>query len=84
MYAKKIYPTYFSKHNSNGENGQGWNYIAVKKLPTSLRRITSKHHGHFYCLNFLHSFRTENKLESHRKVCENKDFCNIVMPSEDI
>ena len=23
------------------------------------------------------------KLESHRKVCENKDFCNVIMPSED-
>ena len=23
------------------------------------------------------------KLESHKKVCENKDFCNIVMPSEE-
>ena len=25
----------------------------------------------------------KNKLESHKKVCENKDFCNVVMPSED-
>ena len=23
-------------------------------------------------------FRTKNKLESHKKVCENKDFCNVV------
>ena len=29
----------------------------------------------------IHSFA--NKLESHRKVCENKDFCKIVMPSKD-
>ena len=26
---------------------------------------------------------TKNKLESHKKVCENKDFCNVIMPSED-
>ena len=26
---------------------------------------------------------TENKRESHKKVCENKDFCSIVMSSED-
>ena len=25
----------------------------------------------------------QKKLESHKKVCENKDFCNIKMPSED-
>ena len=51
-------------------------------MSTLLRRITSKHHGHFYCLNCLHSFRTENKLKSHEKVCKNKDFCGIVMPTE--
>ena len=32
--------------------------------------------------NCLHFFRTENKLKSHEKVCKNKDFCGIVMPSE--
>ena len=36
----------------------------------------------FYCLNCLHSFATENKRESHKKVCENKDFCNVLMLSE--
>ena len=51
-------------------------------LSILLRGITSKHHGNFYCLNCLHSFRTENKLKSHEKVFKNKDFCGIVMPSE--
>ena len=54
-----------------------------KKLSTSLRGITSKHSGDFYYFNCFHSFRTKSKLESHKKVCENKDFCNVVMPSED-
>ena len=54
-----------------------------KKLPALFRGITSKHHGGFYCLNCVHSFATENKRESHKKVCENKDFCNVVVPSED-
>ena len=52
----------------------------VKKLSAILAGITSKHHGGFYCLNCPHSFAAENKHESHRKVCGNKDFCNIVMP----
>ena len=38
--------------------------------------------GHFYCLNCLHSFRKKKQIVSHKKVCENKDFFNIVMPSE--
>ena len=59
-------------------------FSCSKKLSRLLRRITFKHHGDFHCLNCLHSFATENKRESHKKVCENKDFCNVVMPSEDI
>ena len=56
------------------EEKEGWHYRAVKKLFTLLRGITSKHHGDFYCLNCLHSFRTEYKLTSHEKVCKNKYF----------
>ena len=64
-------------------NGQGLHYLAVKKLSALLRRITSKKNGYFYYLNCLHSFRTKSKLQSHKRVCKKKDFCNIVMPSED-
>ena len=39
--------------------------------------------GDTYCLNYLHFFRAKNKLESHKKLCENKNFCDVVMPSED-
>ena len=52
-----------------------------KKLST-IRGITSKHYGDFYCLNCLHSFRTENKLKSYEEVCKNKDFCGIAILSE--
>ena len=63
-------------------NGEKWHYCAVK-LSALLRGITSKHHGGFYWLNCLHSFAAETKLESHKKICENKDFCNVIMLSED-
>ena len=55
---------------------KGCHYVAVKK------EITSKDKDDFYCVNCLHSFRKEKKLKSHEKVCKNKDFCGIVMPSE--
>ena len=45
--------------------------------------IIKRNSGDFYCFNCLHPFRTKNKLESHKKVCENKDFCNVIMTSED-
>ena len=53
-----------------------------KKLSALFTGITCKHHGGFYCLNCLHSFTIQKKCESHKKVCENKDFSNILMPSE--
>ena len=56
---------------------------AVKKLSALLRGITSKANGDFYYLNYLHSFKTKNKLQSHKKVCKNKDFCSLIMPSKD-
>ena len=55
-------------------SGEGWHYHAVKKVSALLRETTSKNHGDFYCLNCLHFFRTKNKFESHKKVCENNDF----------
>ena len=30
----------------------------------------------------LSSFLQKKKLELHKKVCENKDFCNLVMPKD--
>ena len=53
------------------------------KLSSLLRGITSKHLGDFYCLNCFHSFATENKLQLYKRASENKDFCNLNMPSED-
>ena len=47
-----------------------------------LTGITSKH-GDFYCLDCFHFYATEKKLESLKKVSENKDFCSILMSSED-
>ena len=64
------------------EEKEGWHYLVGKKLSASLHRITSKNKGDFYYLNCLHSFRTENKFKSHEKVCKNKNFSGIVMPSE--
>ena len=55
----------------------------VKQLSALARGITSKTNVDFYCLNCIYSFKTKNKLESHKKVSENKDFCNVLIPSEE-
>ena len=50
-------------------NKVGWHYLAVKKLSALLRGITSKHDGDFYCLNYLHSFRTKvNQIKKYAKI----------------
>ena len=52
------------------EEKEGWHYLGVKNLSTLLRGITPKHHGDFYCMNFLHSFRTEilNLMKKYVKI----------------
>ena len=63
-------------------NGELWHYPAVKKLSALLRGITSINNFDFHCQNCLHSFRIKSKLKPHEKVFEIKDFCNVVIPSE--
>ena len=84
---------YISNHNSTCQKTKiVWmipqkrrlSFLTLKKLSILLRRKASKHHGDFYCLNFLYSFSADNKLKSHEKVCKNKDFFGIVMPTEKI
>ena len=33
-------------------------------------------------MNCLYLFRTKIKIEQHMKQCENKIFCNVIIPSE--
>ena len=80
VYAKieKIYPAYVSKQNLNHEKQVILLVITkeegLKKLSILLRRITSNNNGNLYCLNCFHSFRTKNKLESHKKYAKIKSF----------
>ena len=45
-----------------------------QKTIALLRGPTCKDHGDFYCLNCVHSFAKESKLQSHKRVYENRDF----------
>ena len=48
-------------------DSQKWHYLVVKNLSVLLRGITSNHEEDFYCLNCFHSYKTENKLEAHKR-----------------
>ena len=58
--------------------------MQLKKLPRLSRRRISKHDGDEGCLNCLHLFGTKHQPKSHIKLYEIEDFCNALMPSEDI
>ena len=89
---RKIHVAYKSKHNLTRENqiillmitdGEKWYYLTVKNLSGLLRGITSNHAGDFYCLNCFCAYSTKNKVEAHKKICENHDYCHVEMPTKD-
>ena len=64
-------------------NGEKWHYTAVTRLSGLLRGVTHNYNDDFYCLNCFHAFRTKNKLEEHKKICENHDYFHVEMPTKD-
>ena len=64
-------------------DGEKWHYLYVKKLSALLRGITSNHNGNVYCKNCLKSFGTKSKLEIHKKMCENHDYCYVQMSNNE-
>ena len=64
-------------------DGEKWHYLVVKSLLGLLRGITSNHNPDFYCLNCFCSYSTKNKLEKHKKIFENHDYCHVEMPTKD-
>ena len=71
-----------------------WRYIVLKSVRTDnefnrpirnlsrLRRgITSNNNGDFYFLGCLHSFRTDNALKKHERLCNNHHYFHIEMPN---
>ena len=87
---RKIKVVYKSKNNLTCDkqvilimitNGEKWHFT-VKNLPGLLRGITSTHKEDFYFLNCFHSYRTKNKLESHKKIRGNQNYCNAEMPTK--
>ena len=88
----KIHLAYQSKYNLTREkqvvllmitDGQKWHYLAVTRLSGLLRGVTSNNNGDFYCLNCFCRYRTKNKLELDKKVCENRDYYQVEMPNKD-
>ena len=62
--------------------GEKWHYLVVNNLSRLLQGMPSNHNTDFYRLNCFHSYRTKNKLEAHKKICANHDYCHVEMPTK--
>ena len=58
-------------------------HCRVRSLSKLFRGITANNNGDFYCFGCLHSFRTDNALKRHDKLCGNNDYCHVEMPTKD-
>ena len=73
---KSHYTALKSERTDDGFN------CSIRSLPRLFRGITSNHNGDFFCLNCLHSFRTDNTLKRNERLCENNDYCRVEMPTQ--
>ena len=47
------------------DNYENWHYLVVKKISRLFREITSNNNGELYCLNCMHSFRTDKNMNDY-------------------
>ena len=63
------------------ENDQD-HFAAISSISRLLFGLRSKLKGTHYCRNCLNEFRSELVLDKHSKICEDNDYCEIIMPSK--
>ena len=79
---------------TNGK--EKWYYLALKNISTEnhyiqpvkavsrlMNRISSKYNGEFYCYHCQNSYRTNNALKNHAKLCLDHDYCEIILPDDE-
>ena len=57
--------------------------FSSKKLIRIIKRNNTYSYERFLLFEFFHSYRTKNKLESNKKICENHDYYHVEMPTKD-
>ena len=64
-------------------DSEKWHYLAIKSLSALLIVLKSNHYRDFYCLNYFHSYHTNNALKNHERLCNNHHFCHAEMLKKD-
>ena len=91
-YAKKtVEIQYKSKYNRARPDqvnllmitdNENWHYLAITSTPSLFGGITGNNNGDHCCFNCFQSYRTENALIDHEKMCDKHDHCDVVMPDK--
>ena len=79
---KKLSVRQYQQGNTDRRTDDGFN-CPIRSLFRLFRGITANNNGDFYCLDWLHSFRTDNALKRHKRLCSNNDYCLVKMPTKD-
>ena len=58
-------------------------YVSAKGLSRLCRGLFPNNNGDFYCLNWLHAYRTENSLKKHERLYLDEKYCHIKLPNKD-
>ena len=60
----------------------GYNH-PIRSFSRLFRGITSNNIGDYYCSDRFHSYRTNNSLKKHERLCDKHDYSHLEMPNED-
>ena len=64
-------------------NGERWLYLEAEKLSALLEGITSKRLAVIFIVWIAFILSQQKRKQSQTRNCENKNFCNVIMLSED-
>ena len=74
---------YLALKNENRSDGEKYCNCPVASLKRLLRAMTSKHHGHFYCLNCLYClYSAKDRFIKQEELCNKHNYCHIEMPKK--
>ena len=63
-------------------NGEKCHRLALETLSNLLQEITPNHSGHYFCMNWVYSFRTKIKVTFYENVYKDHDYGHIIISEE--
>ena len=61
-------------------DSEKWHFTSAKIETRLFRGVFSKHHNDYYCFDCRQSYRTDNALKRHERLCLNNKDCHVKLP----